>query len=64
MPETIWASLLRLKPSVNSRPSPPKPITAPTVTRLIVDTAATRRPATITGTASGSSTPTKRRTGV
>ena len=54
----------RWKPSVNILPRPPKPITAPTVTRLMLDTAATRSPATTTGTDSGSSTAANRRNGV
>lgn len=64
IPATISCGMSRWKPSVNILPSPPKPITAPTVTRLMLDTAATRSPATTTGTDSGSSTATKRRNGV
>ena len=40
------------------------PITAPTETMEMLETVATRRPAIITGTASGSSTPKNRRAGL
>ena len=45
MPAMISVGMSRWNPSVNILPSPPKPITAPTVTRLIDDTDATRSPA-------------------
>ena len=64
MPAIVSAGMSRWKASVNILPRPPKPITAPTVTRLIADTAATRSPARITGTAIGSSTLMNRRRGV
>ena len=64
MPAIVSDGMSRWNASVNILPSPPKPITAPTVTRLIDDTDATRSPARITGTASGSSTPRNRRNGV
>ena len=63
MPVTISAGMSRWNPSVNICPSPPNPISAPTVTRLMLDTAATRSPATITGIDSGSSTAMNRRSG-
>ena len=64
MPVTISAGMPRWNPSVNILPRPPNPITAPTVTRLMLDTAATRSPATTTGTDSGSSTAANRRSGL
>ena len=42
MPLMISAGMSRWKPSVNILPRPPKPSSAPTVTRLMLDTVATR----------------------
>ena len=64
MPTTIGEKYSRWKPSVNSTPRPPVPISAPTLTRLMLLTDATRTPAASTGTDSGSSTAKKRRTGL
>ncbi len=50
-----------MKPSVNSDPSWGTPIRAATLTMLTLLTAATRRPAAMTGIASGSSTVNSRR---
>ena len=56
MPTTIGSRKLRAKPSVNSEPSWATPMIAATLTMLTLLTAATRIPAEMTGTASGSST--------
>src|SRR5918995_2287776 len=45
MPATISLVRLRRKPSKNRNPRPPRPRTPPTLTRLILETAATRSPA-------------------
>src|SRR5699024_10069723 len=63
IPLTISPGNPRENPSVNSTPRPPTPISAPTLTRLILLAEATRVPAVNTGTASGSSTAKNRRAG-
>ena len=63
MPVMISVGKSRWNPSVNSSPSPPIPISAPTLTRLMLDTVATRRPAISTGMDNGSSTMANRRNG-
>src|SRR5699024_416270 len=55
-PVTTSAMIPRWKPSVNRVPRLWMPTTDPTVTRLTVLTTTTRRPAMITGSASGNST--------
>ncbi len=62
IPTAIGSRKLRANPSVNSEPSCGMPSSAATETIDTLLTAATRRPAAITGTASGSSTDQKRRT--
>ncbi|OLT28833.1 hypothetical protein BJF83_13610 [Nocardiopsis sp. CNR-923] len=64
MPMTMGASNWRRNPSVRiSCPRPPSPTREATLTMLMVATEATRSPAMITGTATGVSTNTRRRSG-
>ncbi len=63
MPMMIGSVNPSWKPLVNRLPSPPAPTSAPTLTRLMFATVATRSPANSTGTAIGSSTPSSCRSG-
>ena len=60
-PTRIGVRNALLRPRVNSSPSAPVPITAPTLTSAMLETVTTRRPAKITGMARGSSTRNNRR---
>ncbi len=59
-PVTSGAKSRSWKPWVNSEPSCGMPSSAAMVTMLTLDTTATRSPAAMTGTATGSSTSTSR----
>ncbi len=61
MPVQTAVALSTWKPLMNSWPRPPTPMSAPTLTSEIVETAAARNPATRAGAASGSSTASSRR---
>ena len=63
IPDAIWVGKLRWNPSVKSVPKDGTPISAPTDTKLTVDAATTRNPASKPGPASGSSTASTRRAG-
>ena len=61
IPVQISIGLSIWKPWMNSWPSPPVPISAPTLTSEMFETPATRSPAMIAGSAIGSSTANSRR---
>src|SRR5699024_12687560 len=63
-PANSSPAMSRLKPSTSRSPSWLTPMSEAIEIMLTLLTAATRRPAAITGTASGRSTPKKRRAGV